>query len=715
MVHTEPAPESRVTRWQSNDAEPFRTETLTEVCHAIRVTLGVGATAVNRIVGDQLVVVAADDVIGFGLRPGLAAPLDETLCGRALAGRAPGDGVNSYLVVPLEDADGAVFGTLCAMDRRSVELDEHDQRLMRAFGAMLAREHELEAARLREQAARETLARQSAREAERSRLDQIVAELSAVFLRSEVEQTDEGVVEALTAVGTFLGADSGDLYLAEAERWVPGPGWRLSGVRRADAAVIPRPEVAGWETELGRGQVVRCDGPDPGSELLVQCHLMAGRPAGWALTVPVRAEDRLLGCLVFGSWQANPPGIGPAGVDLAVPLVQVGDLVAAALTRRSIAAELRTSESRYRTLIDDVADVVVHLEPDGRISFVNRTWTELTGLTLEDTVGAGPMDNVHPDDRPLAMAHMMAVMTGDDSQVPEVRFITKTGEVRWMEVKGRAVWRSDGSLGGLTGTVHDVTERRAAEAQVHAAREEAERARDAAERASQAKSEFLSRMSHELRTPLNAILGFSQLLELAELGPEDADSLRLITTAGQHLLSLINDALDIGRIESGGLSLSPEPVLLTDLVSECVGLTRTDLTEPAITLRVEGSDHIKVIADAQRLRQILVNLLSNAVKYNHAGGGATVTWGPAPDSDGMLGAVRLTVADTGKGIPPDRLEDAFVPFERLGAERTEVEGTGLGLAVVKRLTEAMGGRVSMSSVLGVGTSVHIDLPAASAG
>lgn len=232
-------------------------------------------------------------------------------------------------------------------------------------------------------------------------------------------------------------------------------------------------------------------------------------------------------------------------------------------------------------------------------------------------------------------------------------------------------------------------------------------AKQEADRANRAKSDFLSRMSHDLRTPLNAILGFAQLLELDMLNPEHLESIGQIRRGGAHLLGLINEVLDIARIESGHLSLSPEPVLIGEIVQNVVDLTRPLAAQRNIVVEddaagVCGGRHL--LADRQRLTQILLNLLSNAVKYNRDGGRVRLTCEDAPD-----GRLRITVSDTGAGIRPEKLQLLFQPFERLGAEQTSIEGTGLGLVLSKGLAEAMGGTLGVESEVDRGSTFWVEL------
>jgi signal transduction histidine kinase/CheY-like chemotaxis protein len=238
-------------------------------------------------------------------------------------------------------------------------------------------------------------------------------------------------------------------------------------------------------------------------------------------------------------------------------------------------------------------------------------------------------------------------------------------------------------------------------------RARARRAEETAAAANRAKSEFLSRMSHELRTPLNGILGFAQLLELDARTAEQRESIEHILKGGRHLLALINEVLDIARIEAGRLSLSLEPVHARDVVHGALDLVRPQAAARGIQLPQTVACDTYVMADRQRLQQVLLNLLSNAVKYNRPGGAVSITCDP-----GSSDRVRLTVADDGPGIAPHLMPRLFTPFDRLDAQELSVEGTGLGLALSRGLAELMGGTLRAESTVGEGSRFTIELPAA---
>ena len=233
-------------------------------------------------------------------------------------------------------------------------------------------------------------------------------------------------------------------------------------------------------------------------------------------------------------------------------------------------------------------------------------------------------------------------------------------------------------------------------------------ARDQALLATEAKNVFLSRTSHELRTPLNAILGFAQLLEMSQLSADDLESAQHINRAGRHLLALINELIDISRVESGDLQISVEPVSIHLVTQECLALIKPMAAKREIDIDNQvNNPELAVAADHQRLKQVLVNVMSNAVKYNRHGGRISIGYVIGADNE-----IDLTVSDTGPGLRPEEIERIWVPFERLDADAHGIEGTGIGLPLARSMTEAMNGILTATSTPGVGSTFSVRLPRA---
>jgi PAS domain S-box-containing protein len=367
-----------------------------------------------------------------------------------------------------------------------------------------------------------------------------------------------------------------------------------------------------------------------------------------------------------------------------------------------VRAERAANEAveRYQAIFTGVPSGIFRSAPNGEILEANRMLAEIFGYASVDElkrevphVGAVYLDR---QDR---LRFIESVVTDGSVQNFETKIRRRTGEVIDVSINASVVRDRDGNVLGFEGTLVDVTDQRSAE-------ENARRAWAEADRANQAKSVFLSRMSHELRTPLNSIIGFAQLIELRQPEPEVADSVHHISKAGRHLLELINEILDIAKVEAGRIGLSIEPVRLGEVVHETIALIRPLAAARSISIGYEGDQGFDtyVRADRQRLKQVMLNLLSNAVKYNLEGGSVVIT---STLDDGF---VSVAVTDTGPGIKPEQMERLFVPFERLGAEASSEEGTGLGLTLSQNLTEAMGGVLEVSSTYREGSTFTLILP-----
>ncbi|MCK5444365.1 MAG: PAS domain-containing protein [Rhodospirillaceae bacterium] len=312
---------------------------------------------------------------------------------------------------------------------------------------------------------------------------------------------------------------------------------------------------------------------------------------------------------------------------------------------------------------------------------------------------------IHPDDRTAVTDAVTACVERNAEYNIEHRVVWQDGTVRWLHESGDVVRDDAGVALHMLGVVMDVTNRKAAEEGMRLAKEEADQANSA-------KSDFLSSMSHELRTPMNAILGFGQMLEYNPKEPltgAQKESVDHIMKGGQHLLELINDVLDLAKIESGKTDLSIEDISISEILDECLSLITPMADARGIKIIVEDgvskSGHIR--ADHTRFKQSLLNLMSNAVKYNREKGSITIDCKPTLDD--ML---HISVTDTGEGISSDDFEDLFAPFNRLSAENSDIEGTGIGLTITKQLIERMNGHIGVRSEVGKGSTFWIKLPLA---
>jgi PAS domain S-box-containing protein len=469
---------------------------------------------------------------------------------------------------------------------------------------------------------------------------------------------------------------------------------------------VPPDQIVGQRGTADDWRILRDDEtPFPRDELPSAITFRTGRPAS-----AVVGLERPTGERVWLAFTAQPLADDGATEPDAV-VVSFFDVT----ERHNAERALQAAETRYRTLVEQMP-AVTHISALDEVSstiYISPQVEQMLGYTPEEWIADPELWTrlLHPDDREEALRLNRLHMEGAPIS-SEYRLIHRDGREVWIREQVVVVRDEAGGGAFSQGVWLDVTERKRREEEIHALNAELEgrvaertgqletvnldllRAKEEAERANQAKSEFLSRMSHELRTPLNAVLGFAQLLQLTPLSQEHADSVEQIIKGGRHLLGLINEVLDIGRIETGTLTLTMRPVELGEVVASAAELIAPVAAAHGVEVRVdhESVGNLVVTADRERLQQVLLNLLSNAVKYNREGGTVRVRCEPrAP------GRVAVAVADTGVGIPADKMDRLFTPFERLGAEQSRVEGTGLGLALARRLTEAMGGTISAES------------------
>jgi len=359
----------------------------------------------------------------------------------------------------------------------------------------------------------------------------------------------------------------------------------------------------------------------------------------------------------------------------------------------------------YQLIFEAAGIGMVRVSLRGRILEANPRFADIVGRRRADLVGLHVQDITHPDDVSASRAHMEAAVHGRTAgYVTEKRYVRPDGQVVWASLNVALLRDAQGQPVQFIAVVEDITQRQQMQDAMNSAR--------AAERASKAKTEFLSRMSHELRTPLNAMLGFAQLLRVDPrhpLHPDQRGKVDHIERAGAHLLAMLTDVLDLSRIEAGSLPMAIEPLPLADVLDAAVAMVSNQASDAQLRLVCTPPEpDLFVHGDAVRLRQILVNLLSNGVKYNQPGGRVMV------EAMGLDREVVIAVSDSGRGMNEAQLGHLFEPFNRLGAERTSIEGTGIGLVIVKRLVELMHGRIEVSSRQGAGTHFRVWLPRAEA-
>ncbi|WP_254567237.1 PAS domain S-box protein [Oscillatoria sp. HE19RPO] len=405
-------------------------------------------------------------------------------------------------------------------------------------------------------------------------------------------------------------------------------------------------------------------------------------------------------------------------------------------------ASLQESEEKYRSVVNTVQEVIFQTDPNGCWTFLNPAWTEISGYSIEESLGTPFLNYIHPDNHPETQQKFQKlVQRQTDFCRHEVCYLTKSGDRRWMDVYARLRLSPDGTIIGLSGTLNDITDRKKVSQQL-------QEAKASAEAANRAKSAFLANMSHELRTPLNAIIGYSEILleESEDLGSEEfIPDLQKIQVAGRHLLALINDILDISKIEAGKMELYLETFEIQTLLDNVIATAKPLIQKNNNTLEsICPPDIGTLYADLTKIRQVLLNLLSNAAKFTTHG---TITfevsrdlcWIPqtppnsslgesgdpsgtdstpatpaSPVNDDPLGplspCIIFRVTDTGIGMSPEQMNQIFNAFTQADPSTTrKYGGTGLGLAISQRFCEMMGGEISVSSQVGVGSTFTVRL------
>jgi PAS domain S-box-containing protein len=377
-------------------------------------------------------------------------------------------------------------------------------------------------------------------------------------------------------------------------------------------------------------------------------------------------------------------------------IVIVRDITA----RKQAERELRESEKRYQTLATVSPVGIFHTDVNGLTTYVNPTWSQISGVSSGEALGEGWLKAVHPDDRKVIDKNWQAATQQHVTSMADYRFVHPDGSITW--VIGQAVpeMDSDNRLVGFVGTITDITERKKIE--------DLKAAVVRAESADRLKSAFLATMSHELRTPLNSIIGFTGILLQKLVGPlseEQEKQLKMVQGSAHHLLDLINDVLDISKIEAGQMNVVTEPFDLSVAIQKSMEKIKPMAEKKGLALTaVINPPVIQIISDQRRVEQILINLLNNAVKFTEHG---EVRAECSLENNWVV----TKIIDTGIGIKPEGAETLFKPFQQIDIGITrQYEGTGLGLSICKRLVELLGGKIWVESEWGKGSIFTFTLP-----
>jgi len=393
---------------------------------------------------------------------------------------------------------------------------------------------------------------------------------------------------------------------------------------------------------------------------------------------------------------------------------------------KSINSQLRAGEALLRVIVNSVSEAIVTVDENGIVESFNRGAEIMFEFRPEEIIGkeigllVAPESGGVPQKFDTAAVFALASADGRN-RYREIQARQKSGDVFQAGISVNEMVGGGQHL--AVATIHDLTERKRAEIEIASHRDRLQdlvneqtrdliEAKDQAEEGSRVKTEFLSSMSHELRTPLNSVIGFAQLLRYdsdPELTTDQEQSVDNILRSSRYLLDLIDQVLDLAKIDTGMLDISIEPSNVAEVVEESLSVIENLAFEKRLNVEFDGPADISVLADRVRFKQVLLNLLSNAVKYNAEDGTITLTW----DVKGSE-FVHIRVSDTGEGIPVEKQDRLFEPFERLGAETSDTPGTGIGLTIVKRLAESMGGVTGFESAEGEGSTFWVDLPRAKA-
>ncbi|MEM7117638.1 MAG: ATP-binding protein [Chloroflexota bacterium] len=535
-------------------------------------------------------------------------------------------------------------------------------------------------------------------------VDTLINDVSASFAHVPLDQIPERVQQIAEHIGKTLDVDRCFVF------WIDQATNRLSKVyewHHADltplTAALTNLPLAGFVWSLPTLQrfeplcIPKVAELPP--EAAVEAQQMALHGTQSVICVPFRQSEKLLGWLsleVVRHEQAWPS-------EFVMRLQVLADLVGHILNRYETESALKKSETLFRAIVEDQTELICRFLPDGRLTFVNEAYCRYFNKTATELMGRSFMPFIPEEDRLVVEKVFSSLSITNPVITYEHRVGLENGDIRWMEWTDRAIFDEQGAFLEFQAVGRDIT--KAKEAEIGLKQLNGELATAVA-----AKDQFLANMSHELRTPLHSILLKAEMLQrgiYAELSDRQKKSISVIEKSGRHLLSLINDILDLSKISAGQEELAITKVDIQVLCRETLQLVRQLAQEKQLKLFFNvDQDVIFIDADELRLKQILVNLLSNSIKFTPSGGriGLDIV------GDVAQGVICLSVWDTGRGIEPEKQARIFEPFAQVNDPFGKREGTGLGLALVKRLVDLHQGTVQVQSVVGEGSQFTIELP-----
>ena len=523
----------------------------------------------------------------------------------------------------------------------------------------------------------------------------------SAFVDADVKQISDHI---LSSISRMTGSEYGFFgFINEDESVMTIHSW--SGEAMADCSISDKPtefpicKAGVW------GEAIRRREPLILNNYAAEHPAKIGLPNGHVtltnlLVVPSFSSGRIVSVAAV----ANRPK--PYGTEEVAHITSFLNSVQAIVERNLARTALKESELRYRTVADFTADWEYWLTPERSLRYTSPSCEQLSGYTVDEFYADPQLMSriIHPDDHDIFDEHIHQLSAIETPVLIDFRIVTKQGECRWISHACRTVYDDAGTPIGLRASNRDVTERKLMEVAL-------QQAKAAADSANIAKSQFLANMSHELRNPMNGVLGMTQLLEMTELTEEQQNYVTALNRSGNNLLSLINDILDLSKIEAGKITIEPVKFRLHHCINDVALMQKSVIFGKGLKLEVEVSKDIPqfMMGDQLRVKQILHNLIGNAVKFTSSGG-ITISAQLLEQQDSSL-LVQLAVRDSCIGISPENLDKIFMPFEQENGSTTRnYGGTGLGLTISRRLAELMGGSISVESTPGSGSCFKVNLP-----